>query len=295
MRFSAFLGVAAAAVLLVGAAPPSPEQAWRSGIDEENRDYAQVQHAMLKIQDAAYLADGNSAVLTGRKGDPGSYRWSSKPDAAGVVRVSLQGGKIAGTRDGVSFGADALAKGVPVDKDVDLTGEPTQIGAGVQGWRIFVFNQQNPAATMFKGVSYFPYDPAYRVTARFVADPKRPARVFRTSRGTDKRFYRVGEAQFSLGGKAITLPMYAGTNDPAHIQSATAFFMDELTGKGAYDAGRYVDASDFGRFPPATVILDFNTAYNPNCARSAHFTCPIAMDDIPVAIKAGERDPHAAQ
>ena len=29
-------------------------------------------------------------------------------------------------------------------------------------------------------------------------------------------------------------------------------------------------------------VIDFNNAYNPNCARSAHFTCPVAIDNIPV-------------
>jgi hypothetical protein len=162
------------------------------------------------------------------------------------------------------------------------------------GWRLFVFNQQNPAAKDFKGVSYFPYDPAYRVSAHFTPDPKLPPRVFRTSRGTDKQFYHVGDARFSLQGKQITLPFYAGSNDPTKIADLSAFFADDLTGKGAYGAGRYVDVGDFGKFPPSTVTIDFNTAYNPNCARSAHFTCPIATDNIALAMKAGEKDPHMA-
>ena len=43
---------------------------------------------------------------------------------------------------------------------------------------------------------------------------------------------------------------------------------------------------------PTRVTIDFNDAYNPNCARSAHFTCPLAVDTIPLAMTAGERDPH---
>src|SRR6202040_3456099 len=124
--------------------------------------------------------------------------------------------------------------------------------AGVQGWRIFVFNQENPAAKTFKSVSYFPYGATFRVRAQFTPDPKRPPRVFRTSRGTDKQFYRVGEAHFLLAGKSITLPMYAGDNDPKKIKDFSAFFTDQLTGKGAYGSGRYVDATDFGAFPPST-------------------------------------------
>ncbi|HEY5046989.1 MAG TPA: DUF1684 domain-containing protein [Rhizomicrobium sp.] len=293
MRFVTVASAGLASFLLMAAAP-SPEQAWKASIADQNKDYAQVPHAMLKIQDSAYLHDGDSTVLTGRKGDPGSYRWSHDPNAQGVLCVTLKGGKLAVTRNGATFGANVIAKGIPVDTDVDIAGQPTQVDAGVNGWRIFIYNQRNPAARNFKGVSYFPYDPAWRVRAHFRPDPKRPARVFRTSRGTDKQFYHVGDARFSLVGKTITLPMYAAANDPKQIKSFTAFFTDGLTGTGAYGSGRYVDVSDFGKFPPSTVTVDFNMAYNPNCARSAHFTCPIAMDDIALPVKAGERDPHLA-
>lgn len=291
MRIIAFLAAAGASVLLIAAAP-SPEEAWKASIAEQNRDYAQTPHAMLKIQDSAYLAEGATAILTGHKGNPGSYRWTEDPHAPVMLRVTLKHGTIAAARNGISFGADALMRGLSVDANVDLAGEPTQIGAGVQGWRIFVFNQQNPAAKTFKGVSYFPYDPEFRVKARFVPDARRPARVFRTSRGTDKQFYHMGDAHFSLEGKAVTLPLYAAVNDPRRVSAMTAFFTDDLTGKGAYGAGRYVEVDNFGKFPPANLTIDFNFAYNPNCARSAHFTCPIAMDTIPLAIKVGERDPH---
>lgn len=293
MRIVILMAVGIASVLLMGAAP-TPEEAWKAGIADQNKDYAQVPHAMLKIQASAYLHDGDTAVLTGRKGEPASYRWTSDAGADGVLRVTLKDGQIAATRDGDAVSAASITKSIPIDTDVDVAGQATQVDAGVKGWRIFVYNQKNSAATSFKGVSYFSYDPAFRLSAQFTADPKRPAHVFRTSRGTDKQFYRVGAARFSLGGKQVVLPMYADNNDPAHITDFSAFFTDDLTGKGAYGAGRYVDVGDFGKFPPSTITIDFNTAYNPNCARSAHFTCPIAQDNIPLAVTAGERDPHMA-
>lgn len=285
----------AAAVLLGAAAPPqTPEEAWKAGIEDANKAWAQAPHAILKIQSSAYLHDGDHAVLVGRKGDPGSYHWESNPKAGGVLTVALAHGKITVTKGGKSIDPAPLTKSIPVDKDIDIQGQPTQVDAGVMGWRIFVFNQKNPDALNFKGVSYFSYDPAYRVTATFKPDPKRPARVFRTSRGTDKQFYHVGDATFTLQRKTITLPFYAGSNDPKQISDMSAFFTDGLTGKGAYGAGRYVDVGDFGPFPPRTVTIDFNDAYNPNCARSKHFTCPVAIDNIDLAMMAGEKDPHVA-
>ncbi|MEJ0040792.1 MAG: DUF1684 domain-containing protein [Rhizomicrobium sp.] len=118
------------------------------------------------------------------------------------------------------------------------------------------------------------------------------ARVFRTSRGTDKQFFHAGDATFTLNGKTFTLPFYAGDNDPKKIAELSAFFMDDLTGRITYGAGRYVDIDGFGPFPPRTATIDFNDAYNPNCARSAFYTCPVATDALATAVEAGEKDPH---
>ena len=46
----------------------------------------------------------------------------------------------------------------------------------------------------------------------------------------------------------------------------SAFFLDELSGKETYGVGRYIDFDVKGL--PKTLTIDFNRAYNPNCARS---------------------------
>jgi uncharacterized protein (DUF1684 family) len=197
-------------------------------------------------------------------------------------------------KDGKIYSGAAIGKGISVDTDVDIRGAQTQVDAGMIGARIFIFNQQNPAAKSFTGLSYFPYDPSYVVTAHFAPDPKRPARVFRTSRGTDKQFYHAGDATFTLKGKQFSLPFFAEDNDPKNMKSLSAFFTDRLTGRETYGAGRYVDVDDFGAYPPKTMKIDFNYAYNPNCARSAFFTCPVALDNLALDISVGEKDPHKA-
>ena len=214
----------------------------------------------------------------------------------------MKGVLIAGVRDGEPFvmkdkqlyKPDAIAKGIPVDIDIDIMGAPTQVDAGVIGARIWVFNQQNQAAKAFTGLVYYPYDPAYVVTASFKPDPKLAPHAFRTSRGTDKQFFHAGDATFTLKGKKFTLPFFAESNDPKEIKSVSAFFTDGLTGKETYGAGRYVDIEKFGAYPPKTLKIDFNYAYNPNCARSAFYTCPFAIDNLAMDIRAGEKDPHKA-
>ncbi|HEV2562137.1 MAG TPA: DUF1684 domain-containing protein [Rhizomicrobium sp.] len=284
---------ALALALMVFAAPAlaaaSPEVEWKAGIADANLAFSKKPHAILKIQDAAYLGEGDVATLTGQKGKPDSYRWvaGSKP---GVLTARYTGGHASVTMGGKTFDEATLGKSIPVDKDVDIAGYPTQVNAGVMGVRIFIYNQQAKAAKDFKGLDYFPYDASWRVSARFTPDPKLPAHVFLTSRGTHKQFFHAGDAFFTLQGKQTKLPFYA--DDRKKITDMSAFFTDDLTGKETYGAGRYVDVEKFGAYPPKTVTIDFNDAYNPNCARSAFYTCPVALDNIPVAVKVGERDPH---
>jgi uncharacterized protein (DUF1684 family) len=280
---------ALSALVALPAWAASPEQDWEAGIADANLAFSKKPHAVLKIQDAAYLGEGDVATLTGQKGKPDSYHWvaGSKP---GVLTARYAGGHASVTMGGKTYDEAQIAKSIPVDQDVDIAGQPTQVNAGVMGVRIFIYNQQAKAAKDFKGLDYFPYDASWRVSAHFTPDPKLPAHVFLTSRGTHKQFFHAGDAVFMLQGKTIKLPFYA--DDKKKITDMSAFFTDDLTGKETYGAGRYVDVDKFGAYPPKTVTIDFNDAYNPNCARSAFYTCPVALDNIPVAVTAGERDPH---
>jgi uncharacterized protein (DUF1684 family) len=292
VMITAFLGVALSTVVAAAATVPNKIEAeWQAGIADANKDWAKIPHAILKIQDAAYLGEGQSATLTGIEGKPESYRWVPGK-TNGVLTATFHAGKMSAMMGGRTLDDAAMQKSVPIDTDIDIQGYPTQVGAGVMGVRIMLYNQKRADALNFKGVIYFPYDPSFRVTATFKPDPKLPPRVFRTSRGTDKQFFHAGDATFTLKGKTFTLPFYAGDNDPRKIDTMSAFFMDNLTGTVTYGAGRYVDIEDFGGFPPKTATIDFNDAYNPNCARSAFYTCPVATDAIAIAVEAGEKDPH---
>lgn len=289
------LGLATALMAAAPASPPSsPEADWRKGIAEANDAWARTPHAILKIQDAAYLGEGQSATLTGTPGKPTSYRWVPGKVQDGILGVTYHAGQMNGSFHGKPLDDATLKRGVAVEPIVEIQGFSTQVSAGVIGVRVMLYNQLRAEALTFKGVDYFPYDATYRITGTFKPDPKLPARNFRTSRGTDKQFFHAGDATFTLHGKSFTLPFYAGDKDPAKITEVSAFFMDDLTGTVTYGSGRYVDIDGFGAFPPKTVTIDFNNAYNPNCARSAFFTCPVATDTVAMAVRAGEKDPHTA-
>ena len=66
-------------------------------------------------------------------------------------------------------------------------------------------------------------------------------------------------------------------------------FGDATCGKETYPAGRFMYVKKPAR--GATIIVDFNKAFNPPCAFSEFATCPLPpkQNILPIAIKAGER------
>ena len=68
-------------------------------------------------------------------------------------------------------------------------------------------------------------------------------------------------------------------------------FTDVTSAVETYGAGRYIDCM-IGDIHDNRMVLDFNKAYNPNCAYTTGYNCPIPPreNDLPVAILAGEKN-----
>jgi len=67
-------------------------------------------------------------------------------------------------------------------------------------------------------------------------------------------------------------------------------FTDETNDEETYGGGRYLDLNR-NDISKNRLLLDFNKAYNPWCAFSDGYNCPIPpkSNDLPVKIKAGEK------
>lgn len=144
----------------------------------------------------------------------------------------------------------------------------------------------------YSGLKYFATDKSYRVKAKFKKEPSEQKIRFETSSGKIKTFLKYGTVSFKLSGKKYQLSVYQV--EPAAIKEEykdLVFipFKDLTSGKETYGAGRYIDI----RIPEnKKVILDFNLAYNPNCAYgSDRYNCPIPPKEnrLAVEIKAGEK------
>jgi uncharacterized protein (DUF1684 family) len=136
----------------------------------------------------------------------------------------------------------------------------------------------------FKGLRWFPVDPAYRVTAAFHAyDAPRPLRIDNVL-GQTSEDMSPGYALFDLGGKTIRLHAVYEDGETSQLFFV---FKDKTAPGQTYGGGRtlYADLPQNGR-----VVLDFNKAYSPPCAFVPYTTCPLPPKEnrMPVAVRAGE-------
>jgi uncharacterized protein (DUF1684 family) len=71
----------------------------------------------------------------------------------------------------------------------------------------------------------------------------------------------------------------------------SVFFRDATSGQETYPVGRYVDLVKLGN---GKYLLDFNLAYNPACAFSDYYNCPIPpkSNTLKISIRAGEMNSH---
>ena len=143
----------------------------------------------------------------------------------------------------------------------------------------------------FSGLSYYAPDPAFRVKAA-VAPFAQPETVqMATSTGDIRPQVRYAELRFRISDRDLRL---AGFTDPHQHHTHELFvpFRDATSGQETYGAGRYLEVElEHHADGTHSATIDFNLAYNPYCAYSPDYSCPIppAENRLPVAVAAGER------
>ncbi|SDX79684.1 DUF1684 domain-containing protein [Halopenitus persicus] len=144
----------------------------------------------------------------------------------------------------------------------------------------------------FDGLAYFDPDPDYRVPATVtVHDDPEPVEL-ETTAGPNVRYLRVVTFSFELHGTDLTLAAYRQEGEP----DAALFvpFRDKTTGQETYHNGRYIELEpDEDLADGDEVTIDFNLAYNPFCAYTETFSCPLPPEEnwLEVAVYAGEQTP----
>lgn len=136
--------------------------------------------------------------------------------------------------------------------------------------------------TAFKGLNYFPEDPALRLEVIPGELSGSPDLELQTSTGELQRYRRLGRISFEVGGQRGELTVLEGPN------GLFLPFVDSLAGTETYPAGRYLEPEPLRE---GRLLVDFNLAYNPYCAYNEHWSCPLTPFEnrLRIPIRAGEK------
>lgn len=145
--------------------------------------------------------------------------------------------------------------------------------------------------TRFVGITFFPINPKYNVSADFTVINDGNVIPFPTSAGRIKYYKEYGIANFTIDGVEQSLRIYQSSPIQEEYKDHLFLpFTDETNGTTTYGGGRYIDLHTVDSFTAdGKVKINFNEAYNPYCAYSSRYNCPIPPggNSLDIAIEAG--------
>lgn len=149
------------------------------------------------------------------------------------------------------------------------------------------------AREQFTGLTYYDHAPelVFDVTIeRYPANE--PLITMQTSTGDTRQYRRWGHFTLDVAGQTGELTIYADTYGSDLFMP----FKDSTNGDETYGAGRYMDnhRPAIQRLKGDLYRIDFNFCYNPYCAYSPYFSCPLPPREnwLKLPIRAGEKDFH---
>jgi uncharacterized protein len=142
-------------------------------------------------------------------------------------------------------------------------------------------------------LDFFPIDSSYRVVCTFESAKNATWFNIPTSSGQNKIHRKYGTIHFTIHGTPLPLNIYQSQSLLATEQYRDYLFIpftDLTTGEESYEMGRYLDCVT-GDIKNNQLVLDFNKAYNPYCAYTSGYNCPIPPKEnsLNIAIRAGEK------
>jgi hypothetical protein len=293
--------VAALAAAVAAAEPAGPVKLAKAAADavvrEILKDRADTE-AWLKSDITSYLATvdrqdfGTKKTLTVGRAAGNDLRVDDGEVMPRHLRVTVEGDK---------FRVEAVDAGahfkVGTEDKREAVLDPSSIRIGRFQLRlshqrypgIIVFDPKSPHFKSYKGLKYFPADLAYRYELPLTPNPKPETMLILSTRGNQRNAQRVGWFDFIVGTTPVRLEAVRLLEPGVGENDISVFFRDATSGKESYQLGRYVDVKKLAN---GQYLLDFNFAYNPACAFSNHYNCPIPPKNnvLSVAIRAGEMD-----
>lgn len=155
--------------------------------------------------------------------------------------------------------------------------------------QFFKLHYQSPIPeslkSKFQGLDYFPISDDYYFELKLNKFDNPDLVEMQTSTNDIQQYRKIGFLTFPLNNENINIYVYQNVANPSYYFVP---FRDNTSGNETYGAGRYIDVEKRGDL----FVLDFNLAYNPYCAYSDNYSCPLPPYEnwLKVSIEAGEKD-----
>ncbi len=115
-----------------------------------------------------------------------------------------------------------------------------------------------------------------------------------TYSGRAAKYQQYGILTFEKNGKKFSMSVYQSLRlmtSQKYFDYLFLPFSDLTNDESTYGGGRYIDLRTGDIGPDQTMLIDFNKCYNPWCAYSDGYNCPIPPKEnqLDIAVQAGEK------
>lgn len=158
----------------------------------------------------------------------------------------------------------------------------------------YVTNHEVLGTNDKKYIHFYKVDKSYRITASLkkISDAKGFEMI--TSSGKKQKYFQYGLLTFKLHNSVAHLYIYQSASliqQEKYRDYLFVPFTDATSGFESYGGGRYLDFT-LSDIKNNHLVMDFNKAYNPYCAYTSGYDCPVPPKEnlLHIAIKAGEKN-----
>lgn len=179
-------------------------------------------------------------------------------------------------------------------KDIPNTAYSNEIQTHRQETLSNLTNKQGPLSLdKAKGLQYYAPDEDFKIVASYKKIKAEGVTVIPTYSGKENDYIEFAKLTFNLDGKDHNLTAFKGLKSmrlPQYRNKIFIMFKDETNGKSTYGGGRYIYIEE-SLIQDDKLEIDFNKAFNPYCAYSDGYNCPIPPleNHLKAAIEAGEK------
>lgn len=158
---------------------------------------------------------------------------------------------------------------------------------------------QRDTTIEYTGLKYFEPDLSFYFESKLYRYPNPDTVIVVGTKGDERKHLKYGYFKLYYQEREYRINVYkfipSDSLRYANFKDYLSFwFKDKTSGKETYKIGRYVEIGNENPNPEHIYTIDLNKAYNPYCAYSPIYSCPIPPEEdfLNIEVRAGEMNYH---